>query len=165
MTEQFISLAELAGTTTDDVLAITTRVPAAGIYCLKGLSITATQTEATEERKPLTRFAYANEILDMLPTDKKVDKEKLIGRKLNRTVTLWPDDLAEGIGFLKGDYEKAGIDNTGNMGGVEGSAPGWLDNIVGATYFMRVNIGKKNGQDVAYFDVIPTDAGEKAFAA
>src|SRR5690606_24336630 len=124
--------AALAETNVDDVVAITSRVWPAGIARVRGKAISAQERESNKEGEPpLFIFTFTHEILAYQPTDKTVDPETLNGRDLKESYPIWPKDLIESIGLLKGRYQKAGIPNSGMpMGGVEGKEPGWMDLMV-----------------------------------
>lgn len=150
----FVSLMDLANTNTDDVATVMSRLPAVGIYTMKGESVVGSQAEPQDGKPPLIRFKFTGEIMDVKPTDKKVDPQTLIGRKLSETYTLWPAELEQHIGLLKGRYQKVGLPNTGNMGGVEGQAPGWLDGMTGHIFQMRVYSYMSKGQEQRGYDWI-----------
>jgi hypothetical protein len=140
MTEH-LSLAQLAEMNTDDIQTLTSRVYPAGLYHVRGKAVSGKERESNKENAPpMFIFSFAHEILDFRPTDKKVDPESMINRDLRESYTIWPADILEGIGLLKGRYTKAGIQCTGlPMGGVEGQEPGWLDLMVNADYWVKVS--------------------------
>lgn len=149
----FISLAELAASSTDDVAVLLSRVPNAGIFRVKGKSVSGKQAEPVENKPPLIRFGYVYTIMSGKPTDKNVDIETLIGRDIQEAYTIWPDQLAEIIGLLKGRYQKVGLPNSGmKLGGVEGMEPGWLDTVVGHEFDIKITTGTKDGVTRAYYD-------------
>lgn len=149
----FISLAELAQMNTDDVSVILSRVPHAGLFRVRCLTVAGKEGDAVEGKPPLLRFNYSYEIIGGQCSDKKIDMEKLLGKKLTESYTLWPADVLEGIGLLKGRYQKVGLPNSGMpIGGVEGMEPGWLDTAVGHEFDIKVSTYAKNGIERASFD-------------
>lgn len=153
-TGNFFSLAELAAFNTDEIEAIESRTPEPGVFRVKGISASMKQGEASDDGKPgLVRVAWVLEIVDGKPVDKSKDIEKLIGRKLTQSFTLWPDDIVELLGLLKGMYQKVGLPNNGILGGVEGKEPGWLDTVVNHEFDIRVRTAiVKSGDKRAFFD-------------
>ena len=154
--ETFMSLADLAGMNTDQIQTLLSRVPNAGIYRVRGTEVKGSESEPTDGKPPLIRYGYKYEVISCQPTDKNVDPETLVGRVLNESYTLWPKQLVELIGLLKGRYQKVGLPNTGmNIGGVEGKEPGWLDTVVGYEFDLRIRTATKDGETRAYFDWMP----------
>lgn len=154
----FISLQDLAEMNTDEIKVLLSRVATPGVFRVRGKSVAGKQGEVGEDgRPPITRFNFSLEILDGKPADKSVDMETLIGKNINQSYALYPSDLAEGIGLLKGMYQKVGLPYSGMaLGGVEGKEPGWLDGIVNHEFDIRVrNAPDKTGQMRAYFDWLP----------
>lgn len=160
----FISLADLASMDTDEIKTLTSRVPAPGVFRVKGASVLGKQGDPTDDGKPgLYRFTFGLEIMGGKPVDKNLDIETLIGKKLNQMYTIWPADLIEGIGLLKGMYQKIGLPNSGMpMGGVEGQEPGWLDGITGAEFDVRIRNGTVKGETRAFYDWLPPAKEEAA---
>lgn len=148
----FVSLLDLANTNTDEVAVVMSRLPAVGIYTVKGDTVAGSQSEPKDDKPPLIRFKFTYEILDVKPVDKSVDPQTLVGRKLSESYTLWPAEFEQHIGLLKGRYQKVGLSNKGNMGGVEGAAPGWLDSFVGHILQIRVYSFTSNGQEQRGYD-------------
>ena len=117
----FVSLMDLANTNTDSVATVLTRLPAAGVYTVKGVSVEGKQTEANEKGPGLIQYLFVTEVLEAKLVDKTKDPQSLTGRKLSDSYTLWPDQMEELIGLLKGRYQKVGLNNLGNPGGVPGA--------------------------------------------
>lgn len=158
----FLSLAALAGANTDEIQALTSRVPPAGIWRVRGEAVKLSEGEGKDGKPNPFRIGYKYLVLHGKATDPNFDNEKMVDRKLQESVTLWPDDIDTGIGLTKGRYQKAGLPNVGNLGGVEGMEPGWLDNFVGAEFDLRIRHGQRNGDTVAYYDWQPAEAPEAA---
>lgn len=149
----FFSLAQLAQMNTDDVQTLLSRVPNAGIYLVVGKSVAGKQSEPVDGKPPLIRYGYQYEVISATPTDKNVDPETLAGKVMTESYTLWPDQLGELIGLLKGRYQKVGLPNSGMaLGGVEGMEPGWLDGIVGHQFYLRVRTAPVKGETRAFYD-------------
>jgi hypothetical protein len=154
----FISLQDLAGMNTDDIKALASRVAAPGIFRVRGLTVNMKQGEPSDDGKPgIFNLTYNFEILSAQPTDKSVDPENLVGKKINERFAIFPQDLVEGIGLLKGKYQKVGLPFSGMpMGGLEGAEPGWVDTVVNAEFDVRIrNAPGKDGQLRAFFDWLP----------
>lgn len=163
----FLSLAELASMNTDDIATLTSRVPAAGIYDTIGKLVRGKESEPKDGKPPLFRFSFQYEVAGAELVDKTIDPETLVGKVLTESYTLWPNDLVEGIGLLKGRYQKAGLPNQGMaMGGVEGQDPGWLDTMVSAPIRIRVRTAPdKSGELRAFFDWLKVEAPTTEVAA
>lgn len=160
------SLMDLANTNTDAVKTLLTRLPPAGVYVFEIKGVAGSQGETDDQGRPgLIRFKWDYETKDVKPVDKKIDPQTLIGRNLSESFTLWPSDFEGMLGLMKGRYQKAGIPNLGNLGGVEGAAPGWLDGGVGRLIQCRVYTFMSKGQERVGFDWIggdPTASTEEA---
>jgi hypothetical protein len=157
----FLSLADIAGMSTDDIAPILSRVPESGIYRMKCKGAVLKSQEAAEEGKP-PRFSvgYRYEVMFAKLVDKNIDANALIGRTLSENVTLWNNTqsaLIESIGILKGRYQKVGLATSGAMGGVEGSDPGWIDGAVEAEFNVGVRKSMINGEPRAFYDWIKPD--------
>lgn len=152
--EAGFSLMDLASFNTDEVSVVLSRLPPVGVYTVKGLGVSAKMSEPKDDKPGLPRYAFDLETLEAKLAKKDVDAATLVGRKLKQSYTLWPNDMQNGIGLLKGMYQKVGLPNTGTMGGVEGANPGWLDNMVGHIFQIRVFHFNSNGQEQVGFDWI-----------
>ncbi len=155
----FLSLADLAALNTDEVETLMNRLPDQGIYLVRGGEVKAAESrdESDSSKPPLFSFTFASEILGAEPLDKSKDPESYVGRSLRDRYTLWPSDFQEAIGLLKGRYKTIGLGNEGQLGGVEGQDPGWLDGITGHVYRVRVrHFDSKNGKRAA-FDWLPAE--------
>lgn len=163
--EVSFSLMDLANTNTDGVRTLLTRLPSSGLYTFELLDVKGSQGEPDENgRAGLIRYKFDYKTLDVKPIDKKIDPLTLIDRQLSESYTLWPSAMEEMIGLLKGRYQKAGIPNLGNMGGVEGGAPGWLDGGVGRIIQVRVYTFMNKGQERVGFDWVGGNPAEAAEA-
>lgn len=161
----FISLAELASMQTDEIKELTSRIPDAGIFVVKGTEVKATENRDPNDpnRPPLFRINTQMEVLEAKPIAKDKDPESYVGRTLREGFALWPDDFQECIGLLKGRYKTIGLSNTGNLGGVEGQEPGWLDGIVNHIFRVRVRHATgKDGVERAYFDYLLLEEEKKS---
>lgn len=162
------SLADLAGLDTTEIQAITSRLPEAGIYTVFCEEIGFREGESKDGKPPLHRLAGKLVIRDATLINKNVDVEKLIDKTLPWQFPMWPSNIEETIGLLKGQYRKVGIDTSGVMGGMpaKGDADpieGWVDQLVGAEFQIRVNVNNER----AYYDFLPpaNDGGDEAEAA
>lgn len=161
----FISLAALAGIDSDGVAAIANRVPPKGLWHTKGESVKITGGGKGDDGKPKPfNVTFTHLVLGGKSTDPSFDNEKMVDRKLKQRFTIWPSDMEEGIGLLKGMYAKVGIQNSGMpLGGVEGQAPGWVDLFTASELNLKITHGTRGEDTVAYFDWVPLEqeaAGE-----
>lgn len=149
----FLSLAELASMDTDAIQTLTSRVFPAGVFDVIGVTVEGKQGEPQDDRPPLTRFNFRYKVVGGTPVDKDVDVETLIGRELSESYTLWPDQMKELIGLLKGRYQKVGLQNSNMpLGGVPGAEPGWLDGFVAHEFQLRVRTYISKGETRQAFD-------------
>lgn len=161
MTAEF-SLASFAEMETDDIKALDSLLPPAGIFAMKVTSAQLGQNppkEGIDEDTglpylPLVYLQFKYEVLDAQPADKAVDPETLLGRTWSERFTFWPKQLQDNIALLKGRYAKAGVPNSGRMGGLEGGEPGWIDGIVEEIIKVKIrhSTNKTTGNTNAYFD-------------
>jgi len=150
--DSFFSLTDLAAFSTDDIETLTSRSYIASMCVVEGKSVSLQQQESRKEGEPplfVVKFSY--EVLEATPVDKKQieQAERLVGREVRDQYTIWPKDLIESLGLLKGRYAKAGIQNSGMpVGGVEGQEPGWLDMVVGARFQLKISTYKDNQGEI-----------------
>lgn len=158
----FLSLAQLAGADTSDITALTSRVPPAGVWRVRGESVKLAEGEGRDGKANPFRIGYIYLVMHGQATDPDYDNEKMVDRKVRESVTLWPEDVEEGIGLTKGRFQKAGINcvEPKHMGGIESMAPGWLDNFVASEFNLRIRHGSRNGETVAYYDWLPLEQEE-----
>lgn len=162
-TSAFLSLADLAAMQTDEIATLTSRLPEAGMFTVRGTGVKASESAGKEEgQPPLFRFGFGFEVLEAQPLDKNKDPESFIGKTLRESYTLWPSDFAEAIGLLKGRYQAIKLANTGALGGVEGMDPGWLDNITGHVFRVRIRHFESKSGTRAGFDWLPYEDGAAA---
>lgn len=154
------SLADLGNTETDEIKAIESLLFTPGLYDVKIVSMALGQLPAKEglddKGNPYTPLFYVDEkyeVLEAEPLDKSIDAESLQGRTITNRTTFWARSMAEfqeQIGLLKGRFQKAGLDNSGKIGGVEGGEPGWLDNAADEVIKIKVTHSKPNDEGVQY---------------
>lgn len=161
------SLADLAGMDTSDIAVVSSRLPAAGLYTVIGTEVKLGMMDKNGDKPQLAYINFGFEVLDFEPT-KEMDEEaiqRIIGRKLSDRSTLWPEDMAESIGLVKGNYKRAGIniEEPKNLGGVEGQPQGWLDNMVEKIFQIRIRHGLSKGEERAFINWVGADPrGEEA---
>lgn len=165
------SLADLANLNTDDIKALTSRLPMAGVWYVLMTGVGLTVLPAKEDKAPVPVIVHKFESVKINPLVKEADFdiESTIGRKISDRATLWSNSEAafkEELGYVKGKYEKCGFETKGRLGGMteQGGEPGWLDTPVleQRVIKLRVRHGARNGQDVAYIDWIgPDDSNEE----
>lgn len=152
----FLSLADLAQADVSDVSVLLSRNPGAGVYRVRCTGVAGKEVPSKEPAKPAHfAFSYNFEVISARLVDKKADPETLVGKKMTQQYRIFqngPNDLAEGIGLLKGNYQKAGLPNSGAMGGLEGVDPGWVDGAVNHEFDIRVRTYQNNGQEQVAFD-------------
>lgn len=154
------SLADLGNTETDEIKAIESLLFTPGLYDVKIISMNLGQLPAKEglddkgnSYAPLFFVDEKYEVLEAEPLDKAIDPEGLQGRTISNRTTFWArsmPEFQEQIGLLKGRFQKAGLDNTGKIGGVEGGEPGWLDNAADEIIKIKVTHTKPNDEGVQY---------------
>lgn len=154
------SLADLGNTETDEIKAIESLLFTPGLYDVKIVSMALGQLPAKEglddKGNPYAPLFYVDEkyeVLEAEPLDKSIDAESLQGRTITNRTTFWARSMAEfqeQIGLLKGRFQKAGLDNSGKIGGVEGGEPGWLDNAADEVIKIKVTHSKPNDEGVQY---------------
>lgn len=150
------SLADLANMDTTEVQELSSRLFPAGLFDVRCTSVTLGMNDAKEginektgrEYDPVPYVDFKYEILAAQPLDKSVDADSLVTRTLSDRVTLWPDQLMEEIGYLKGNYAKIGLANVGVLGGMEGGEPGWLDGAVDHIFPIKVTHSKPNAEGI-----------------
>ena len=157
------SLASFADQVTDDIKALDSLLPPAGLYGMKLNSVSLGVNEAKEGIDPATGMPYPPlpyvtfkyEVLEAQPLDKNTDPDSLVGRTWNERFTIWPKDWQACIGLIKGRYAKAGFDTSGRLGGLEGQEPGWLDGAVEQVAVVKIkHATNKQGNTNAYFEWI-----------
>lgn len=160
----YFSLMDLANADTTAIAPILSRIPSPGVYVVKGVSVEGKQGEPNEKGPGLISFNFVAEVLEARLVDKAKDPQKEVGRKLSESYTIWPDQVDELIGLLKGRYQKVGLDHSGRLGGLPGAEPGFLDRMVDHIFLLRVYTFKtKTGVERAGFDWIGVpEAGEAA---
>lgn len=163
-----ISLADLASMDTDDIQAIETRVHQAGVYDCRIESAKSGGGEWDEANNRQNAFtvSYIYEVLHATLIDKAVDANAKVGRKIRESFRIWPADIGEGIGLIKGRHQKAGLQNSGMPMGGDGKAVGWLDAAVGGIVSLQVRTGiiKATGQQTNFFDWLKPDSATQGTA-
>lgn len=154
------SLADLGNTETDEIKAIESLLFTPGLYDVKIVSMNLGQLPAKEglndKGEPYAPLFYVDEkyeVLEAEPLDKSVDAESLQGRTITNRTTFWArsqTEFLEQIGLLKGRFQKAGLNNSGRIGGVEGGEPGWLDGAADEIIKIKVTHSKPNDEGVQY---------------
>ncbi len=152
---EFLSLADLASVDVSRVEALTSRLPAEGIYDVLGKSVEVDFKSSPDSTDRLTIKMKA-EVLAAELLDVDQDPERMVGRDLTSYHSIWAGDEAEGVGLLKGRVAKVGLPTDGPIGGTGEGQPGFIDGIVGHQFQIRVRHGKlKNGEATAYLDWLP----------
>lgn len=147
------SLADLVAAGTDDIAVLTSRLPAEGIFIVRGEAVKReVLNPKTPEQDEMLKVGITLEILNAQPLNKETDPESLMGKKINDTRLMNAENFKERVGLLKGDYKKVGLPYTGEMGGLA-EQKGWLDGVIGFPFQVRVrHVTSKNGSQAAYLD-------------
>lgn len=148
------SLSDFASTNTDDVSVLKSRLAAAGTFIVRGQSIEVSLQEKKDvDQDDMFVLMIKSEILQATPNDDSLDPESFEGRVVSERYVLWPSDMEEAIGLLKGRFVKVGLGTDGNLGGVEGEPAGWLDTYAEHPHTLKIrHATTKNGDERAYFD-------------
>lgn len=147
------SLADLVAEGTDEIAVLTSRLPAQGIFVVRGNEVKReTLMPKTPEQDEMLKFGFKLEIMTANPTDKSIVAEEMIGKFINDTRLMNAETYRERMGLLKGDFKKIGLPYTGEMGGLP-EQKGWLDGVLGYPFQIRVrHVTGKNGSEQAYLD-------------
>lgn len=163
-----LSLAQLASLDTTEIRAITSLIPPAGVFRMRGLEVKGGQSQPQEGKPPLFFFNFASEVLGAKLVDKSLDPEQMVGRRITDSFTLWPAQFQDMIGLMKGRYKTIGLPNEGpRLGGVEGQEPGWLDQWTNHEYTVKIShYTDKQGNPRARFAYMKADSdGQESGAA
>lgn len=160
----FSSLMDLATLDTSDLSAQTSRLQREGIYVIELESVKFAEQASSDPAKPTNyTLGIKGNILVFAPLDPNAPAADLEGKTLNERYFLFGEQLQEAIQQLMGRYKIAGFKHKGVLGGVEGSAPGWIDEAEGKRVAVRVrHYTGKDGQERASFDWMTPKAMEKA---
>lgn len=152
----YTSLADLAATNTDDISVLRNRLQKAGIYIVAFTEAGLRELEVESDQKPRLALTYKGVIEYFEPLDKNSEDAEgaadMIGKAYTQRETVWLDDLREAIGLMKGRHVATHLPVIGAMGGVEGVAPGWLDNVVGNRVPIRVRHVQRGDDTRVYYD-------------
>ncbi len=160
----FSSLMDLATFDTSDLKAQVSRLAREGLYIVELGKIQFAEQPPQDPAEPMNyTFKLGSNILEFAPLDKNQAVEDMAGRTLNEGGFLNGKELKEAIQLLMGRFKQVGLKHKGILGGVEGSAPGWVDEAAGKRVAIRVRhyVGK-DGQDRAAFDWLSYKQMEKA---
>lgn len=152
-----MSLLDLAAFDTSDLKAQVGRLQPAGLYIIELNSIGFAEQPAKDPADPSNyRFESKGQILAFQPLSADSyngNPEDMVGRDLREGVFLSGKDIQAAIQQLMGKYKLAGFRHKGPMGGVEGSAPGWVDEAKGKRVAVRVRqYTTAGGEDRVAFD-------------
>jgi hypothetical protein len=166
-TLNFSNLMSLATMDTSDLKAQVSRLPRQGIYIEELAKLALTEQPPSDPAKPMSyNLNIGGLILGFAPlkedADAAGDTSQMEGNNLNERFFLYGEQVKEAIQLLMGRFKIAGFRHKGLMGGVEGSAPGWIDEAVGKRIAVRVrHFTPKDGQERAQFDWLSPKAMEK----
>lgn len=146
------SLASMAQIDTSEMEAVTSRVPAVGIYVMKGSDVTITESDGNNEKAPALRINFKAQVLEVQPGDLAIDPATLVGRTLTDSFPVWTQ---EDIAFLMGNFKKANLPYKGPMVDESGNPVGWLADFVGATFVWKITHRKRDDDVFANFTWMP----------
>jgi hypothetical protein len=136
------SLADLADLDTTDVAEMRFESLPAGAFRFRVVSATLAegQNKETQDKQFIVDMGF--EVIEVKAvTDRKVDREALIGKKHSEKRYIIPGEKAlEGIGYLRSFLADIGANNAGKLGGVEGAEPGILDESVGTEFDAKITL-------------------------
>ena len=161
-----MSLLDLAAFDTSDLKAQVGRLQAAGIYIIDLNKVGFAEQPARDPADP-SNFRYESKgtILAFMPADAATYQgkpEDMAGRELREGVFLSGKELVDAFRQLMGKYKMAGFRHKGIMGGVEGQAPGWIDEALGKRVAVRVRqYTTSGGEDRVSFDWLSPKQLEK----
>lgn len=155
-TAAFTGLLDLATMETDEVKAVTSRLPSEGIYIVDMARPELRESEPEPDKTPMVFISFSGVIDYYAPLKEPEEGEEipdLIGKNFRQMHTMFMDDLARSVGELKGMlYHRAKLPTAGQFGG-NAENPGWVDAIEGNRVAIRVRHGvNKREETVAYFD-------------
>ncbi len=136
-----MNLMDLAALDTSDMSAQMSRLQRQGIYFLEVVKAGYTEQESNDAAKATNyNLMIESTILEFIPLDEteKLDMSKIIGATFKERYFLFGEQLIQSIQLLMGMYKSVGLRCKGAMGGVEGSEPGWVDEIAGKRIIVRV---------------------------
>lgn len=147
------SLMDLAALDTSDMTAQMSRLQREGIYLIEVQDAKITEQESDDPAKPSNyNIGFSSSILQFVPLKEETgfDPESLTGKAFNERYFIYGQDIGQAIQLLMGQYKSVGLRCKGIMGGVEGSEPGWIDDIKGKRLVIRVqHRTDKTGQERA----------------
>ncbi|KAK0039438.1 hypothetical protein Bpfe_031115 [Biomphalaria pfeifferi] len=143
MSEVIMSLMDLAALDTSELTAQVGRLQREGIYFLTvqkaGIVERETEDPADPSNYDLNFESLIEEYVPLKEEDGVgLDKSKIIGNTFKERYFIYGKDIIQAIQLLMGQYKSVGLRCKGQMGGVEGQAPGWIDEIVGKRIIVRV---------------------------
>lgn len=147
---QGMSLADIAGLDVSDVEELRSSQIPSGLYtfeCEPGKLVETTVKDGTETRYVVEIAAKVVEVDTV--TEKGVNPEEVMGKIFTEKFFIDPAEAQKGIGYAKGFIADIGAPNTGNMGGVEGAAEGYLDALQGHRF--KSKVVKKKGRDGEFY--------------
>lgn len=161
------SLADLANLDTSDIAVVMSRLPMEGLWTVQGKSVALGKSDPKEEgQMPLFKINFRFESIKIEPTNvpEDFDPAKTVGRKLSDTTVLWPNEFQQEIGLVRGKYKRVGLSSEEPkiMGGIEGTT-GWLNNMEGAIFVLKVRHAEVKGESRAFIDWVgPVDDSQEA---
>lgn len=154
--ENMMDLAALAGVDTTGEKGQRFKLNDEGIYV--GVIEEAGLKEFETEKGKLFRAGTKVSVMHFEPLDpeSKADVEKKIGSVLFRSDRIRPEELKDDLSQMLAQYQAAGFNTKGPIGGVEGAAPGWLDDTIGQRVGLRVkhSAPREDGQVFENIDMM-----------
>ena len=147
------SLADIAQLDATDIAEVRFEALPAGVYTFRGTHAYLEDTVNRNDERRLVLHLKMEVTEVKAVTDRNYrtqeQRDELIGRTHSERQYIVPSEAIKGIGIIKSLYWDLGLPNTGNIGGVEGSEPGWIDGFVGHEFTCRIRTSKYNGNPVA----------------
>lgn len=159
------NLMALASMDTSDLKAQVSRLPYQGIYIIDMLKLGLAEQPPSDPADPMSFNLVCQgairQFVPLKPEELPANLD-LDGQNLNERIFLYGPQLKEAIQLLMGRFKQVGFRHKGVMGGVEGHAPGWIDEAIGKRIVVRVrHYTPKDGQERAAFDWLSPRQMEK----
>ncbi len=147
------SLADIAGLDAAEIQEVRFTTLPAGLYRFRGISaVFEDTTNRDDERRVVLKVQVeVAEVKSVIDREYKTQeaKDELIGKKHTEKFYVVPEKAAEGLGLIRAFIGDIGLGNEGPFGGVEGSDPGIVDQIVDHEFDGRIKAGTFNGNKTA----------------
>lgn len=151
--EAEFSLADIAGLDAAEIAEVRFSVLPAGVYLFRGVSVKFDDTTNRDDERRIVLLVQVEvvEVKSVIDRDYKSEEAKaeLLGKKHTEKFYVVPAKAAEGLGLIRAFVGDIGLGNEGPFGGVEGSEPGIVDQIVDHEFVAKIKAGTFNGNKTA----------------